>query len=253
MESILIIIPTKNSTKYLVKLVNSLLDQIDTNWRAIFVDFRSTSSHMEYLKNICEKDSRFSIVNQISNSGIYGAQNLGLKLYKDDEWLLFWGSDDYAFNNEVISNIREIIRKNKSHDLIIFKGRYVELKSGKEKSKYHFSKITNKDLKKNEYKKLLFLGFRQSHQGTLINPRINLKNLIYEEKYTLAADLNFFLASANIKNIKSKMVNLNIVEIGIGGTSRKHHILRFKEVINIYWRYFKLFFFIPFILRYKKW
>ena len=50
MESILIIIPTKNSTKYLVKLVNSLLDQIDTNWRAIFVDFFN-NSHMEYLKN----------------------------------------------------------------------------------------------------------------------------------------------------------------------------------------------------------
>ena len=156
MESILIIIPTKNSTKYLVKLVNSLLDQIDTNWRAIFVDFRSATSHMEYLKKICEKDSRFSIENQISSSGIYGAQNLGFKLYKDNEWLLFWGSDDYAFNNEVISNIRKIIKKNNSHDLIIFKGRYVELKSGKEKSKNHFSKIVNKDLKKMNTKNFYF-------------------------------------------------------------------------------------------------
>ena len=38
MISILIIVPTKNSTKYLGRLVKSLLEQEDPNWRVIFVD-----------------------------------------------------------------------------------------------------------------------------------------------------------------------------------------------------------------------
>ena len=38
-------------------------------------------------------------------------------------------------------------------------------------------------LTKKTYKKLLFFGFRQSHQGTLINPRKNLKGLRYEEEF----------------------------------------------------------------------
>ena len=214
MNSILIIVPTKNSTKYLGKLVNSLLDQEDPNWRVLFIDFKSEKSHKNYLENICKKDKRFNI--------------------------------------KVISNIRKTIFKNKLYDLIIFKGRFVDLKTGKEKSKDHFTKLKTRNLLNYTYKKLLFFGFRQSHQGTLINPRLNLKDLRYDEKLYLAADLNFYLDCSNKKGLISKTVNTNIVDIGIGGISRKKHILRFKEVIYIYWKNFKFLFFVPFFLRYLK-
>ena len=252
MISILIIVPTKNSTKYLGKLVKSLLDQEDPNWRVIFVDYNSEKFHKDYLKDICEQDKRFKIKKQISKTGIYGAQNIGFKFCNYDEWMLFWGADDYASNIKVISNIRKTILKNKLHDLIIFEGRFVDLKTGKEKSKDHFTKFKTKNLLKYTYKKLLFFGFRQSHQGTLINPRLNLKDLIYNEKFNLAADLNFYLDCSNKKNLISKTVNTNIVDIGIGGISRKKHIQRFREVIYIYWKNFNLLFFVPFILRYLK-
>ena len=252
MSSILIIVPTKNSTKYLGKLVKSLLDQEDTNWRVLFIDFNSEKSHKSYLENICEQDRRFTIKKQISKTGIYGAQNIGFEFCNNNEWLLFWGSDDYASNRKVISNIRRTISKNKLHDLIIFQGRFVDLKTGKEKSKDHFTKLKKRNLKKYAYKKILFFGFRQAHQGTLINPRLNLKNLRYDEKLYLAADLNFYLDCSNKKELTSKIVNTNIVDIGMGGISRKNHIKRFSEVIYIYWKNFKFLFFVPFILRYIK-
>jgi len=252
MISILIIVPTKNSTKYLRKLVESLLEQDDPNWRVIFIDFKSNKFHKEYLKKLSKIDNRFTIKKQIYKTGIYGAQNIGFKYCNDNEWMLFWGSDDYASNRKVISNIRETIFKNYIHDLIIFKGRFVDLKNGKEKSKGHFTKLKTRNLQKNTYKKLLFFGFRQSHQGSLINPRLNLNGLRYDEKFLLAADLNFYLDCANKKELISKTVNINIVDIGIGGISRKKHIQRFLEVINIYWKNFKYLFFVPFILRYIK-
>ena len=77
MSSVLIIIPTKNSTKYLGKLVKSLLDQEDTNWRVLFIDFNSEKNHKSYLENICGQDRRFTLKKQISKTGIYGAQNIG--------------------------------------------------------------------------------------------------------------------------------------------------------------------------------
>ena len=252
MNSILIIVPTKNSTQYLGKLVKSLLEQEDPNWRVIFIDFKSQKSHKLYLKNICKQDNRFTIKNQFSETGIYGAQNIGFDFCKNNEWMLFWGADDYASNSKVISNIRRTIFKNKLHDLIIFKGRFVDLKTGKEKSKDHFTKLKTRNLQKYTYKKLLFFGFRQSHQATIINPSLNLKDLRYDEKLYLAADLNFYLDCSNKKGLISKTVNTNIVDIGIGGISRKKHILRFKEVIYIYWKNFKFLFFVPFFLRYLK-
>ena len=252
MISILIIVPTKNSTKYLGRLVKSLLEQEDPNWRVIFVDYNSEKFHKDYLKDICERDKRFEIKKQISKTGIYGAQNIGFKSYKYNEWMLFWGADDYASNIKVISNIRRTILENKLHDLIIFEGRFVDFKTGKEKSKDHFTKFKTRSLQKGNYKKLLFFGFRQTHQGTLINPRLNLKGLRYDEKLELAADLNFFIDCSNKKGLISKTVNTNIVDIGIGGISRKKHFQRFKEVIYIYWKSFNFLFFVPFILRYIK-
>ena len=252
MNSILIIVPTKNSSKYLARLVKSLIDQTDPNWRVIFVDYKSEKYHKNYLKNICKKDDRFKIINQKINSGIYGAQNIGFELCKKNEWILFWGSDDYASNNSSISSIRKILLRNKKHDLIIFKGRFVDLLTGQEKSKNHFSKIRNINLNQKQYKKLLFFGFRQTHQGTLINPWLRLKKLRYNQKFNIAADLNYFLDCAKTKNLNLKLVNIHIVDIGFGGCSRQNNIIRFKEVIFIYWKHFSYRLFIPFFLRYIK-
>ena len=86
MISILIIVPTKNSTKYLSNLVSSLLKQNDPNWRVIFIDFNSEKFHKNYLKKICKLDNRFSIKNQISDNGIYGAQNIGFKFCNNNSF-----------------------------------------------------------------------------------------------------------------------------------------------------------------------
>ncbi len=252
MIKILIIVPTKNSTHFLRKLVSSLLDQEDPNWRVIFIDFNSTNYHKNYLNHICDQEDRFSQEKQLVKNGIYGAQNIGFEFCNNNEWMLFWGADDYATNEKTISNIRKIIMKNKNDDLIIFKGRFVDLKTGEEKSNNHFSKLKYKTLKNYEYQKMLFLGFRQSHQATLLNPRLNLKGIRYDCNFNLAADLNFYFSCAKKNKLNAKLVNLNIVDIGIGGISRKNHIKRFKEVIYIYWKNFKLLFLIPFILRYIK-
>ena len=47
-------------------------------------------------------------------------------------------------------------------------------------------------MQKSKYKKLLFFGFRQSHQGTLINPSLNLKDLRYNEKLELVDTVPFW-------------------------------------------------------------
>ena len=42
-----------------------------------------SKQHKNYLKKICKLDNRFSIKNQISDNGIYGAQNIGFKFQKN--------------------------------------------------------------------------------------------------------------------------------------------------------------------------
>ena len=48
---------------------------------------------------IKKKDPRFIFYNQNDNyKGIYGAMNNGIEYAKKNEWILFWGSDDYAYS-----------------------------------------------------------------------------------------------------------------------------------------------------------
>ena len=58
---------------------------------------------------------------------------------KKDDWLLFWGSDDWASSDYVIekinSQISENYKKNFSPDLIVYSGEYINYASGKVKRK----------------------------------------------------------------------------------------------------------------------
>ena len=85
----------------------------------------------------------------------------------------------------------------------------------------------------------------------LLSKSNNIRDVIAFPKTTSASSLMDESPSAVSKTQLSEL-NINIVDIGIGGISRKKHLQRFKEVFLIYWRNFKFLFFVPFILRYIK-
>ena len=98
--SILIIVPTLNSYRLLNPLIKSLNSQSFENWRLLLVDGNSKKKHVDYLKKVSQKDKRVFWVNQEKEfKGIYGAMNQGIRYAKNDEWIMFWGSDDKAANS----------------------------------------------------------------------------------------------------------------------------------------------------------
>ena len=108
--NLLIIVPTLNSHKLLPRLIESLQKQTFKNWRVIFIDADSSKKHINYLKKIKASDIRFSWETQEKNKfGIYGAMNQGINYAKKSEWVLFWGSDDWAVNKNSFSEIVKTI------------------------------------------------------------------------------------------------------------------------------------------------
>ena len=106
MQSLLIVVPTLDSYKLLPRLVASLKQQTFSNWKLLFVDGPSSKNHRDWIKSCCESDKRFSWIQQSSdNKGIYGAMNQGFETIGDNEWILFWGSDDWAISSTVLSKI----------------------------------------------------------------------------------------------------------------------------------------------------
>ena len=138
--TLLIIVPTLNSYKVLPRLIKSLKNQSFNHWRLLFVDGSSSISHKRWIEECCEKDSRINYINQTKNYiGIFGAMNQGLHYASDTDWILFWGSDDWAFSHKTFANLMSTFDKYKKNNyndmphLIIGRGLYINSLTGKQK------------------------------------------------------------------------------------------------------------------------
>ena len=252
-RSLLIIVPTLNSHKVLVRLVKSLISQTFKDWRVIFIDGKSSFKHINYLKKLSKKDKRFLWFTQKENyQGIYGAMNQGINYVKKNEWTLFWGSDDWAFDENSFENIMSQIERFGKNDplFIIAKGIYVDLNSYKLKRKSKFVNPKNKFLSSRKFNLLMFLGNTPPHQTTIFSPNAIKEKMLFETKFKIASDLNYFLRVSNYKNIKICLINDEIVKIGMGGFSSQSNLARLNEVYKCYKERFGVFAFIPFVLRY---
>ena len=138
--SLLIVVPTLNSYQLLPSLLRSLQCQTWTNWRLLFIDGPSSKDHRKWLDTCCSLDPRCSWVPQSSSErGIFGAMNQGFiassYLDHDFDWILFWGSDDWAASPTAFEDVFSLVYQSFESDpvscplpdLIVCKGRYVKI------------------------------------------------------------------------------------------------------------------------------
>lgn len=253
---ILIIVPTLNTYKILNKLVKSLINQKYKNWRVVFVDASNDKNHINFLKELSNDDSRFSleIQNKFDNPGIYGAMNQGLQSASKDEWILFWGSDDFAPNKDTLNNlVKEItFYKDKNPYILIGRARYIDLKSLKLGRRSIFINKKNIVIGSGLFSLYMFLGSSPPHQGTIFSPDSIKAIKIFNTKFKIASDLNFFLNTSLLKGINIPLLDCDIVNIGLGGYSSTYSRKRFIEVFVAYYERFNVLAFIPLSLRYLK-
>lgn len=171
--SLLIIVPTFNSHTLLPRLVDSLLSQDFDRWRLVFVDGNSSEQHRAWLHNCCSLDPRFDwIIQSETQPGIYGAMNHGFNLAKPFEWVLFWGSDDWASSSTAFSDLYQFIASLSNSrpmpDLVISQCRYFNSSSliPARSSIFSPSKVFNR----HSFIRRLFLGHTPPHQSTLFSP-----------------------------------------------------------------------------------
>lgn len=251
--SLFIIIPTLDSSDVLPSLVSSLQDQTYCNWTAIFIDGPSCSAHRAWLDALCASDSRFSwILQPISQPGIFGAMNHGFSLAREYDWVLFWGSDDLAFNKFSFSTItREIYNKNATTaDLVFFAGSYFSPLTGllTRYSSFNSSSFFSSW----SYRVSLFCGASPVHQATLFGKGARKYLSSYNLKYILSADLDYFLRFSRFPAISIYSSSTLIVNMSSGGISGKFLKRRLIEVSSCYIDLFGPLFFVPFVLRYLK-
>ena len=255
----LIVVPTFNSYKILPKLISSLENQSYPFWRVLFIDGFSSKKHIDFLKKSCDGKSHFSWTYQLnSEPGIYSAMNYGASKAKNDEWTLFWGSDDWASSRYVFERLNTYINKlffeKKLPDLLINNCKYVD-KTGKSSRSGRFLNEKNNDINNfdsKEFRKALFKGYIPSHQATIFSKKSLNFYPLYNSDYELSADLDFFLRYSKNKDLNVTYIDEVIVYLSKGGISGRKPLKRIKEVFKSYKLSFPFLYLIPIIMRYLR-
>ncbi len=88
-----IIIPIFNSSQYIDRCLNSLMNQTYNHIEIICVNDGSTDDSLERIQHHASLDERFKVVSQV-NQGVSVARNHGLDLVRGD-YIIFVDSDDW--------------------------------------------------------------------------------------------------------------------------------------------------------------
>lgn len=136
MKKVSVIIPVHNSSKYLKKCLDSVINQTYRNIEIIVVDDKSTDNSIELIENI--NDERIKIIKLKENVGVACARNKGIQEANGD-FICFLDSDDYWNLDKIEKQVSFILENNYA---FIYSG-YVFLKNNKIKNVVHVPKSIN--------------------------------------------------------------------------------------------------------------
>ena len=248
--SFLIVVPTLDSYRQLPRLIESLKIQTYPSWRLLFVDGPSSDVHRRWLSQCCSRDGRItSILQNPPDSGIFGAMNQGFMYAKPHDWLLFWGSDDWAAGPNVLADSALAISSSSyNFDLLVSQGRYSDSRSGvlTRPTIFHSPCF----LRSSEFRRSLLFGSTPPHQATFFGPGARLRLSNYSSRYRLAADLDYFLCLSRSPDLCVKCIDLELVHMSDAGVSAQQTHRRLNEVRLAYYSHFGFAWPFPFVARY---
>ncbi len=111
--TISVIVPVYNTEKYLDECVQSILNQIFTDFELLLIDDGSTDQSGAICDTYALQDKRVKVFHK-ENGGVSSARNMGLDEARG-EWIVFVDSDDWVAN----SYFSELLSLKKDVDLVV--------------------------------------------------------------------------------------------------------------------------------------
>ena len=180
-----IIVPVYNAEKTLKRCVDSIINQIYTNWELLLIDDGSKDNSGRICDEYSLKDNRIKVFHK-QNGGVSSARNLGLNKAKG-EWISFVDSDDWIFNDTSIDD------KSLIGDLVVFNSCIFDKNKG-----FIYPDIFKYDLyeygdnMKNEIEKYLHYSILRTPWGKFFRKDI-IDNLRFDINIRIGEDTLFML------------------------------------------------------------
>lgn len=263
-SDLLIVVPTLNSHALLPRLLRSLQQQSWPHWQLLFIDGPSGPEHRQWLQQCCVAEPRCRwIAQDPAEPGIFGAMNQGFAAAADPtapcDWLLFWGSDDWAASPTVLAEAMAALEvaaaTSDLPDLLVCAGRYADADGGALGRSTVFGPAGM--LGASAYRRALLLGSTPPHQATFFGVGARRRLARYAPGFRLSADLDYFLQLSSPRlqassPLRVQCLDLELVQMAAGGISGQQTQRRLQEVRRAYRRAFGWLWWFPFLARYSK-
>lgn len=192
-----------NSEKTIKRTIKSVVNQTYPNIEYIIIDGKSTDGTLDIIDKYKDK---ISILVSENDKGIYNAMNKGITQATGDV-AYFLQSDDYLFNDRVIEKVMDEFIKYPETQ-IIYGDLVVVTKNRNFVASYN--RITNYYLYRHGI----------SQQAIFAKRAVFEKTELFDERYIICADYDWFLKCFVKHNIKSKYIGEIItVFSGFGASS----------------------------------
>lgn len=194
----------KNNLQGLRKTLESVINQTNKQFEFLVIDGNSNDGTREFIEKNNSYITKFIFE---SDSGIYDAQNKGIKI-ASGEYILFLNSGDTLVNESTIQNLLNLIKDSGFAKFGIYYSD-VLLKKGNQIQKKIYMKQLSHFYLCNEI---------INHQSQIIQTKILQKNL-FDLRYKLAADYELFLRLVFKKKINYKHLDMTISIYDLSGIS----------------------------------
>lgn len=208
-----------NAENTIRQTIKSVLNQTYLNYEYIiqdgFSDDLTLNIAQSYINKFQDKEISYSIISEKDN-GIYNAMNKAIEKCSGD-WIIFMNSDDQFFSAEVLAKAADFLRTVKCDVLY---GNSISIYSDRKKVRENHSA--------ERLKKKMSL----CHQACFIRSDL-MKKYMYNEKYKIGADYDFFL---NVMTDGGKFEKINevICNYSRKGISNRNIVESYLEFLDIH-------------------
>ncbi len=229
-----IIIPVYNKEQYLNKCIQSIVDQNFTDWELILINDGSSDSSPDICDKWSKQDYRIKLFHQ-QNAGVSAARNRGLKESKG-EYIQFTDADDW-WEAGAFEQLFKELKTYANPEIIVFGLTKIYNSGKKETIKPKRNGIIDLNcFMRNliaEQKESGIFGFVANK--LISRDLINIKNLRFNDSYTLMEDFDFFLdAYANCsKIVQSQLTGYIYRQASEKSTTDKNFVYNYPQLLQI--------------------
>lgn len=204
-----IVIATYNCDDTLECTLDSLLNQTFNQYKVIFIDGKSNDGTLNIINIYKEKFENKGIeviIISEEDKGIYDAMNKGI-CKVNSGYIFFLNSNDIFLSDNIFSEVSKYL-KDEVNDIV------------------YGNVLTNQIIKQNRRldKQIIFNGI--CHQSAFIKKSLFDELGLYDEKFKISADYDFFVKAYSNKKI-FKYIDLDIIKYDLNGfSSEKDNILK---------------------------